>query len=336
MNPLRAWNAFWFAPISARPLGLFRIVVGMCMLYQLALLSVDLDYWFTDQGILQGTDARVLAGPWRPSPLQYFQDPVSVRAFFAATTVVAVLVTIGWRTRAVSLLLFLMNLSLHHRNIPTNCGPDNLLHLMLFYMMLAPSGAAYSLDARRIAKRREAPAEPLIVPWAQRLIQLHLCLIYFDTAVLKCNGATWLGGTALHWVLQNHELGQFDWSWMCQYPVLISVMTHASLLTEFLLAFLLWFKPTRPYLIVAGLMLHGTILFVINVPLFGELMTAAYLTFMTPAELDSVARVLNPRRWFGRAVEEFEPPRFPGRFDPAHALPGPHETVPVDAAEVSV
>jgi hypothetical protein len=336
MNPFRAWRAFWFAPISARPLGLFRIVIGVCMIYQLALLSVDLDFWFTDQGVLQGTEARELAGPWRPSPLQYIQDPLSVRAFFVATVAVAVLFTIGWRTRLVSCLLFFMNLSIHHRNIPTNCGPDNLLLLMLFYLMLAPSGAAYSLDARRRARRRDAPAEPLIVPWAQRLIQLQLCLIYFDTAVLKCNGSTWLGGTAMHFVFQNHEVGRLDWSWFCQYPLLISVMTHVALFTEFLLAVLLWFKPTRPWMIAAGLLLHGGILLVINVPIFGEVMTACYLTFMTPAELDSVACALNLRRWFRRAGRRSDSPRYQRRVDPPHSLAGSHVAARAeDGAEVS-
>jgi MFS family permease len=32
MNPIRAWNAFWFGPISARPLGAFRIVFGLIAL----------------------------------------------------------------------------------------------------------------------------------------------------------------------------------------------------------------------------------------------------------------------------------------------------------------
>lgn len=333
MNPIQAWKAFWFAPISARPLGLFRIVVGACMIYQLALLSVDLDYWFTDRGLLQGTEARELAGPLRPSPLQYVQDPTAVRVFFVATAAVAVLFTIGWRTRPVSILLFLMNLSLHHRNVATNCGPDALLQLLLFYLMLAPSGAAYSLDARRLARRREAPAEPLIVPWAQRLIQLHLSMIYLDTAVLKCNGSTWLGGTALHFVFQNHEIGRFDWSWFCQFPILISLMTHLALLVEFLLPFLLWFRQTRPYMIVAGLILHGIILFVINVPLFGELMTACYLTFMTPEELSAVGRAFDPRRWFSSAGRESDSPRFQGRVDPPHGPHGPHE--PATVAEVA-
>ena len=55
MNPLRAWNRFWFSPISARPLGAFRIVLGLVLLANLAMEAFDIDYWYTDAGLLQGS-----------------------------------------------------------------------------------------------------------------------------------------------------------------------------------------------------------------------------------------------------------------------------------------
>jgi hypothetical protein len=295
-NPLRLWSRFFFAPISARPLGAFRIVMGLIALAHLALLSVDLDHWLTGRGLLQGSEAREVAGAMRPSPLQWVQDPSSVRAWVVGTAVAAVLVTLGWRTRITSALLYVMMLSIHHRNLMTNCGPDVLLILMLFYLMLSPSGAALSLDARRAACKRGTLAEPLIVPWAQRLIQLQLCLIYFDTAVLKCNGATWLNGTALHFVLNNPEVGRFSLEPLSQYPIAINVLSYAAVLVEFCLAFLLWFRPTRPWVALAGIGLHVGVLLTVNVPLFGELMTACYLTYLTPDEL----RAISPLRWIRR------------------------------------
>ena len=319
MNPLRAWNDFWFRPISARPLGAFRVAVGVLALAHLALLTFDLDYWLTDAGLLRGDEARMLAGPLRPSPLQYVQDPVSVRLFLAATACAGVAVTVGWRTRISTILLYLGLLSLHHRNLPTNSGPDNLMLLLAFYLMLSPSGAAYSLDARKIARKRGTAAEPIIVPWAQRLIQLHACLIYFDTAVLKCSGISWLNGTALHYVFNNPEVaGRYDLTALTHYPVVINLLTYAGLAAEFLLAFWLWFRPTRPWVIAVGIGLHAGILFVINVPLFGELMVATYLTFLTPGELDTFLKAVNPLAWFRRPGEAAASPRLDPslRFDP--------------------
>jgi hypothetical protein len=300
MNPVSAWNRFWFAPVSARPLGAFRIVFGVIALANLAILAFDMDYWLTDAGLLHGDEARLIAGPLRPSLLDWVQDPTSVHTFFAVTALLGVLMTLGWHTRVVSVLFFLCTLTIHQRNVLTNSGADCLMLIVTFYMMLAPCGAAYSLDARRAARRRGTDAEPLIVPWAQRLIQLHICLVYFDTAVIKCNGASWLNGTALHFVLYNDEVGRFHLGPLREFPLVVNLLTHGALLTEFALAFLLWFRPTRFWTIVAGLILHTGILLTVNIPIFGELITACYLMFLTPPELDTLLGTLDPRRWLGR------------------------------------
>ena len=301
MNPLRAWNTFWFQPISARPLGAFRIIFGLIALTNLALNSVELDYWFTNAGILRGAEARELNGSYRYSPLFYSESPTTPRASVAATAVATVLFTLGWRTRIMGVLVYLGNLALYQRNLSTNCGNDALLMVMLFYLMLSPCGAAYSLDARRTARRRGTLAEPLIVPWAQRLIQLQISLIYFSTAVYKCVGSTWPNGTALHYVLNNAEVGRFTLDPLSQYPIAVSLLTHAAVVTEFLLAFLLWFRVTRPWVIVLGLGLHIGVLFVVNVPFFGEMMTACYLTYLTSEDWVALTRVLNPVNWVRRS-----------------------------------
>jgi hypothetical protein len=329
MNPIRAWNHFWFRPISARPLGAFRIAFGLLALSNLAFLAFDLDYWFTDHGMLVGTEALEVAGPFRPSPLQWVQDPTSVRIFFGATAVICALFTLGWHTRVMGVLFYLAMLSIHHRDVLTNSGADTILLLLTFYIMLSPCGAAYSLDARRAARRRGTLAEPLIVPWAQRLIQLQVALVYFDTALLKSNGSSWLGGTALHYVLNNTEVGRFSLYPLTEYPLAINVLTLGALLTEFSLAFLLWFRATRRAMICAGIALHFGILLTVNIPIFGELMIASYLTFLNPDELDTLFRTLDPRSWLSRKRQR--PPVIPGRVDGPSQLQGPHEVTDIPA-----
>ena len=94
-----------------------------------------------------------------------------------------------------SVLLYLGMLTLYHRNVSANGGPDAVPLLLSFYMMFCPSGAAYSLDAKRAARKRGTVAEPLIVPWGVRLLQMQICLIYFQSCVIKCRGDLWLNGT---------------------------------------------------------------------------------------------------------------------------------------------
>ncbi|QEH33557.1 Vitamin K-dependent gamma-carboxylase [Aquisphaera giovannonii] len=320
MNPVRAWNRFWFAPISARPLGAYRIIFGVLVLAHLAFTWMDIDYWYTDAGLLRGNEARIVAGDLRYSPLQYVQDPIAVRLIVAGIAVVAALFTAGWRTRVMGVLLYLGQLSLYHRNMSSVCGPDTVRMLTSFYLMLSPCGAAYSLDARRAARRRGTAAEPLIVPWAQRLLQVQLALIYFATAAFKCHGATWLSGTAVHFVLFNAELRQLDMEWLASYPVLLCLFTYGALFVEFGLAFLLWFRPTRTWFALLGVGLHAGILPMVNVPLFGEQMVAVYLVFLAPDELASLLQVLDPRAWLRRRRQEWD--ALSARLDPAGALPG--------------
>jgi hypothetical protein len=166
--------------------------------------------------------------------------------------------------------------------------------------MFCPCGAAYSLDARRAARKRGTLAEPLIAPWGVRLLQMQLCLIYFQACVFKCQGAAWLNGTTVHYLLFNREFGQFDMEWLAQYPMLTNLMTHGAVMIEFALAFWLWFRPTRRWAILCGLALHLGIRPMLNVPAFGEVMTAIYITFLAPDELDACLSVLSPRTWLAR------------------------------------
>ncbi len=287
----RPWNRFWFAPISARPLGAFRVVFGLLAIINLLFMTVDFDYWLTSRGILQGQEALQIAGPLRPSILTYFPDPVFTRVVFGLTLAFATGLMLGWHTRMMSILFYLGMLSIHHRNLLTGSGADTLMVCIAFYMMFCPSGAAYSLDARREARRRGyAPAEPLIVPWGQRLIQLQVALVYLVTAVLKANGGAWMDGTAMHYVLTNREIGRFDFSFLAAYPMVINALTYGGLAIELSLPFLLWVKAARPWVIAAGLMLHTGIMLIINIPIFGELTTAGYLLFLSPPEWDWVRR----------------------------------------------
>jgi hypothetical protein len=304
VNPIKAWHRFLFGPISARPLGLFRIVYGVLMMIYLAVMTVEFSHWYTDQGLLQGTEAREAAAvdgmPLRFSPLHYAHDPITPRIVHAVGFAAALGVALGWRTRTMSVVLWLAMISLYHRNPSSNGGPDAVPAILSFYMMLCPSGAAYSLDARREAKRRGTAAEPLIVPWALRLLQMQLCLVYFQSCVLKCGGASWMDGTATHYVLFNREFGWFNLEWLGAYPLLVNMMTHIAMLSEFALAFWLWFRPTRRWAILGGIVLHAGIRPVLNIPGFGELMCATYLAFLDPDETMALVRALDPRAWLAR------------------------------------
>lgn len=316
---LRPWNRFWFAPVDARPLGAFRIAFGLLAICNLLFMTIDFDYWLTDRGLLRGEEALQVAGPLRPSILHWLRDPTSARVVFGLTLASAVGLTLGWRTKLMSILFYFGMLSVHHRNILTASGADSLLMCLAFCLMLSPCGAAYSLDARREARKRGyAPADPLIIPWAQRMIQIQIACVYMATSILKANGGTWLDGTALHYVLTNREVGRWDLSFLAGYPVLVNIMTYSGLAIELCLAFLIWVRPARPWVIAGGLLLHLGIWFVVNIPIFGELTTAGYLVFLSPGEWDWLRRRFDLLGWLRRVAAKL--PAGPYRLPSATPL----------------
>jgi len=301
IHPIRAWNRFFFGLVSAKPLGLIRILYGLIALANLGFCSVDLEYWYTDLGLLRGDEAWVMAGPLQPSPLHFYQDVTSVRIAFVLTATFAALLTIGWRTRLMSILYYIGMLMIHNRNLVSSSGADVLLLVTGFNLMLSPCGAAYSVDAWLASRKRGTLASPLIIPWAMRLIQIQVAVVYMGAAILKMGGSQWLAGSALHHVLNNTEVIRFDVRFLTQYPLLINLMTYSALAMEFALAFFIWFRACRPFVLYLGLMLHTGILITINIPCFGELMWIGYLSFLTPPEFDAFVHALDVRRLFARS-----------------------------------
>jgi Vitamin K-dependent gamma-carboxylase len=346
IHPIRAWNRFFFGLVSAKPLGAIRILYGLVALCNLGFCAVDLEYWYTDSGLLRGDEAWIMAGIFQPSPLHFLQDVTSVRIAFGLTAVFAALLTIGWRTRLVSILYYIGILSIHNRNLVSSSGADVLLLITGFNLMLSPCGAAYSVDAWLASRKRGTPASPVILAWALRLIQIQIAVVYMGSSILKSGGVLWLNGSALHYVLNNDEVIRFDVSFLTQYPLLINLMTYSALAMEFSLAFFIWSRAARPFVLYLGLMLHAGILITINIPCFGELMWIGYLAFLTPPEFDAFLHAIDVRRLFHRAKAEenvevesepeievsefhepvpaFRPSSIIVRIDSGSALAGPH------------
>ena len=268
MNPLRAWNRFWFGPISARPLGVYRILFGLFVLAHLAFISVDLDYWYTDAGLLQGNEARLAAGPLRFSPLLWVQDPVSVRCVVGALAAVAVAFVAGLADQdheRLALPRAALALPPEHLDElrPRPAHDDHqLLHdaqpLRRGVLAGCETGSTSPGNARRAARSSPGPSGSCRSSSAS------------STSPRPRSSAPGPPGWAARRSITSSSTtrsASSTWSGWRGYPVVINVLTLAGLLVEFALAFLLWFRPSRKWIALAGVMLHAGIVPLVNVPL---------------------------------------------------------------------
>ncbi|MET9433459.1 HTTM domain-containing protein [Streptomyces sp. NPDC006551] len=138
----------------------------------------------------------------------------------------AVLLLLGWHTRAVSVVFMAGVLSLQNRSIFVGDGGDNVVHLAAIYLVLTRCGQVWSLDARRAARHerearsareaREAGHHP--PPWPRRDVVGPLLwtvlggFLLAATAFSGVTGEPWL--LVLLWVLW---LGQALWWLVCRH-----------------------------------------------------------------------------------------------------------------------
>lgn len=290
------WNRFWFAPTATSTLAVVRVAYGSLLLAWSLSLAFDLAAFFSGRGLLPESPR---AG-WNWSLLALFPSDGAVTALYAVLVASAVCVAIGFRTRLATVVALVAMLSFQRRTPFLFNGGDMLLRIIGLYLVLAPAGAALSVDRWRRHRHRfwEFPSR---APWALRLIQLQLSVVYLFTVWEKLRGKTWNDGTAVSYALRVDELVRFPVpSWLSESLLAANVLTFGTLAVEVALAFLVWNRRARPWVLAAGVLLHASIEVTMGLGFFSATLLVAYLAFV-PADV-MTARVLAVRRRCSRDV----------------------------------
>jgi len=276
-----AWCRFWFAPISPVTLGLYRILYGCCILIFVALLAPEVFTWFAADSMMRPASAEKFWGAtphW--SVLLWFPQRPAVALFFVVFAIAALLLTLGLWTRFSALLVFLGLISIGHRNPLVLNGADVVLRVMGFYLVLAPAGAALSVDRLRAIARGEAGPKPDLVPaWTLRLMQLQISLIYASTVLLKLKGTIWPSGLAVYYTLRLEEFHRFPVPFLAHSLLLVNLATYWTLAVELGLAFAVWIPGLRRFALINGVLLHLGIEYSMNVPQFEYIMMTNLVLF---------------------------------------------------------
>jgi hypothetical protein len=217
-------------------------------------------------------------------------------AFYILIIVAAALTTLGLWTRISSIVLAIGIVTIQHRNLLILHGGDSVVRLGALYLAIAPSGKACSLD-RLIAlwKGRAKPGPVQVSLWPQRIIAYNLALIYFTTWWVKMDGMRWRNGTAVWFPAHLAEFYRFWVPPVIRAPWMAPVLTYGTLATELALGTLVFWRPARKWVLLAGIGMHGFIEYSMNIPLFGFSMCAWYVAFYEGDEVTAWAKRLGSR-----------------------------------------
>ncbi len=295
-----AWHQFWFQPADPLLLGVIRMLAGWMLFYNLLIWTLELDAFFGRNGLQPLETVRRLYASRPVVSFWLWIDDSLLWPMHFACLAVAAMFCMGLFTRLTSVLSFLITISYSQRVPIANFGLDQILGMLCLYLTLAPAGAAVSLDVLLLRwwrrKRHSTGLESEVhkclpdreftryasVRMSMRLIQLHLCAIYFWAGLAKLKGPSWWTGEAMWRVVANYEYQTLDLTWMARIPWLPYLLAHITIVWELFFAVLIWRPRLRPLMLAVGLAMHLGIGLFLGMWTFGLIMIIAYLAFADP------------------------------------------------------
>jgi len=204
-------SRWWTEPVRAERWAAFRIALAAALLLDILASYLPI--------------ARDLFGPnslGSPDAFADRSEPPNLywsllRGIDSSAVLTGVL--IGWAAAACSLLVgfcscssaavcWALAISFLNLNFFAHNAGDTVKVIGLFYLMLSPCGAVWSVDAK--LARRRGPV--FISPWPLRLLFVQLAAIYFFSGVQKLAAPDWRSGDTLHYILADPALARWPYA----------------------------------------------------------------------------------------------------------------------------
>lgn len=306
----RTWSQIWFQPSPTTPLEIVRIGVGSAILFHYAMATPFLFvFWGDTDWMPRDVALQYVEGPWMQSVLFYFSAPWQWIAFHALFLFCGAAFVVGWRTFWVKWIVLVGHISYDYGNLTLSYGAQSIAACLLFILCLAPVGRALSLDrvrAVRAAKRSNLKAvlPPYTSPWAgacTRLMQIQMAVLFLYSGIEKIRGDEWWNGDALWLAFSTTEFYNGPLlALFARHYWLVTVGTYASIFIEIAFAFLIWQRRTRPYFLVAAILLHLSFAVFLGLIYFSFIMIMGHMSFLRPQWLTRLSA------WWKRRIGDME------------------------------
>jgi hypothetical protein len=188
-------------------------------------------------------------------------------------------------------------------------GVDNFMTIGLFYLMLSPLPDRYSLDWRL---RKSRPKNPQLLGFWRRVLQLHLCIIYFFSGLTKCLGNGWWDGSNVWRALIRPPFNIVDPEILVRWKYFFPVAGIFICLLEIGYPFFIWHSKTRKIWLIGtcamhvgigltmGMYLFAFVMIILNLAAFGPGLIRTELRTYQPATLERGHKLTGNENSFGR------------------------------------
>jgi vitamin K-dependent gamma-carboxylase len=254
-------------PVDGASLAVFRIAFGALLAFDAAryLLTDRVGQLYVGQGFHFSYPGLAWVRPW-PGNLPY--------AHFALLGTCAMLVAVGWRYRASSIVLWLLTSTWFLWERAKYQNHEYLLCLFALLLACMPAERVFSLDAGR------RPRGPWVPAWSLDLLRFQVAVPHVFGGLAKLNG-DWLRGEPMGMWLSERS----DIAWIG--PLLVEpwaplLFSYGGLALDLLLVPALLWRRTRAAAFIAAVVFHVMNAVLFEIAIFPWLMIAASTIYFEP------------------------------------------------------
>lgn len=312
--------------IDLRALAAVRIALGGLIVLDLLLRARDFTAFYTDDGVLP---ASALYADYSQvySLHAIVADAWLVALLFVVAAVFGVLLALGYRTRTVTIVSWLLLFSLHERNPMVLNGGDVLFRMLLFWGIFLPLGERWSIDARRRendARRRNRDrdrARRSVATVASAAILAQVVVVYVSNFVHKGRSDAWLRGDAVPYILSLDQMTVLLGPYLAEFPTLLVAVNYVWLFLMATAPFLLLLTGWPRAVLASGFVgMHVGMGLALQMAVFPLVAVTGLLLFYQAPVWDAAERIAERRgisdrlRALDRRIEAVLPsPSLPSR-----------------------
>lgn len=272
---LKQAGAWWLkiTEFDLRSLAFVRISVGLLLAWMQFNYILQADVFFSDTGVCTRAAVAMMRTSNRfPSLHKLTGDVDTVRVLLALGVLVGLTLALGWKTRTVTVIAWVISRSTHARCPYMLQGSDTELDLILFFMIFLPWGRVWSLDALK----KSGPESYAYRSWANSGVLLQIAMLYFFAVLLKVTIDTdWTEGTSVFYALYSGSRAKDLGDWLLDAPIwVLQLLSRASLL----------FELVGPFMLIATVPLRivGVFSFALMHWCFGLCLTLGTFAWISP------------------------------------------------------
>jgi hypothetical protein len=288
MTPLRStsiWKRvteFLFPPETDKWLAVLRIGLGLQVAVYALFLRTDWHYLFASTG--KGLVSRELGEAMTSfdSPLipklgwlvalggyAHIGEDAVLSIAWACLLCMGILLLLGLFCRSAAIIAWFLHLCGAESAGLFAYGADNFMTTGLFYLMLSPLPDRYSLDYSLLKIELKGPQ--LLGFW-RRVLQVHMCFVYFIGGLAKCLGNGWWNGSNLWRALIRPPFNLISPDILVRFKYLLPMLGVWICLIEVGYPVFIWIKKTRFFWLVCILAMHAAIGLAMGMYLFALVM----------------------------------------------------------------